>query len=295
MTKQFGCQEMVNPIQRVILKHPNNAFRDEQTINSQFQDLNYHLAPVLAEARDEFNYFTKLLESFGAEIHYLPEDKSTTLDSIYTHDSCIVANDGVILCSMGKPQRRSEPEAIRSLCKQIGIPIIGKIEPPGKLEGGDVVWINERLVAVGETYRSNAEGIHQFRQLLGDSVDRVIAVPLPHWTGSQDCLHLMSNVSPIDHDLYLVYSKLLPVPFRQFLISNDITLIEVVDEEYDTMACNVLAVAPKKCIMLEGNPITKKNLEAHGVEVHTYKGSEISLKGAGGPTCLTRPILRTAS
>jgi N-dimethylarginine dimethylaminohydrolase len=196
---------------------------------------------------------------------------------------------------MGKDERHAEPEAIKTYFQSINVPILGKIQEPGTLEGGDVVWIDERTVAVGEGYRSNAEGIHQFKALLGDLVDEVISVPLPHWTGPGDCLHLMSNVSPIDHDLYLVYSRLLSVPFRQYLIKRGIKLLEVPDEEYESMGCNVLSVAPKKCIMIEGNPMTQQRLEAEGVEVHTYDGSEISLKGAGGPTCLTRPFLRFAS
>ena len=121
----------------------------------------------------------------------------------------------------------------------------------------------------------------------------MISVPLPHWTGPDDCLHLMSNVSPIDHDLFLVYSRLLSVSFRQYLLSRQIKLVEVPDEEYDSMGCNVLAVAPRKVIMIEGNPITQKRLENEGVDVHTYDGTEISIKGAGGPTCLTRPFLRS--
>jgi|TARA_Y100001001_G_scaffold111050_1_gene108707 N-dimethylarginine dimethylaminohydrolase len=177
--------------------------------------------------------------------------------------------------------------------QSINVPIIGRIETPGTLEGGDVVWLDERTVAVGEGYRSNAEGIRQFKTLLGNLVDEVISVPLPHWTGSGDCLHLMSNVSPIDHDLYLVYSRLLPVPFRKYLLDRQIQFIEVPDEEYDSMGCNVLAMAPRKCIMIKGNPITKDRLEAEGVEVHTYDGSEISIKGSGGPTCLTRPFFRS--
>jgi N-dimethylarginine dimethylaminohydrolase len=196
---------------------------------------------------------------------------------------------------MGKDERHAEPEAIKTYFQSINVPILGKIQEPGTLEGGDVVWIDERTVAVGEGYRSNAEGIHQFKALLGDLVDEVISVPLPHWTGPGDCLHLMSNVSPIDHGLYLVYSRLLSVPFRQYLIKRGIKLLEVPDEEYESMGCNVLSVAPKKCIMIEGNPMTQQRLEAEGVEVHTYDGSEISLKGAGGPTCLTRPFLRFAS
>ena len=150
-------------------------------------------------------------------------------------------------------------------------------------------------MAVGEGYRTNTEGIRQFKILLGALAEEVISVPLPHWTGPGDCLHLMSNISPIDHDLYLVYSRLLPIPFRKYLLHRQIQLIEVPDDEYDSMGCNVLALAPRKVIMIKGNPITQKLLESEGVEVHTYDGSEISIKGAGGPTCLTRPFFRSSS
>jgi len=233
------------------------------------------------------------LKSSSIQIDYLPKDNITSLDSIYTHDPCVVTNGGIILCNMGKDLRIPESTSIASFFKSIGVPILGQIEAPGTLEGGDVVWINERTVAVGEGYRTNAEGIHQFKTLLKNHVDKVISVPLPHWTGKGDCLHLMSNVSPIDNDLYLVYSRLLPVSFRQYLLELQIQLIEVPDEEYASMGCNVLAVAPRKVIMINGNPITKLRLETEGVEVHTYDGSEISIKGAGGPTCLTRPYLRS--
>lgn len=156
-----------------------------------------------------------------------------------------------------------------------------------------MLWIDERTVAVGEGYRTNSDGISQFRSLLKSHVDNVITVPLPHWTGPADCLHLMSNISPIDYDLYLVYSRLLPVSFRKYLLGRGIKLIEVPDQEYDSMGCNVLAVSPRKVLMISNNPITQQRLEAENVEVYTYDGSEISIKGAGGPTCLTRPFMRS--
>ena len=286
---------MVDPIRRVLIKHPKDAYKDQVNVDHQSQQLNYFGVPDFEKALADYDKFSELLESFGTEVHYLPEDESTTLDSIYTHDPCIVTNGGVILCIMGKKERLPESTAMENYFQSIDVPILGRIEAPGTLEGGDVVWINERTVAIGVGYRSNAEGIRQFRELLGNLVDEVISVSLPHWTGPSDCLHLMSNVSPIDHDLYLVYSRLLSVSFRQDLSERQFNLVEVPDEEYDSMGCNVLAVAPRKCIMIEGNPITQRRLVAEGVEVYTYDGSEISLKGAGGPTCLTRPFLRFAS
>jgi len=161
------------------------------------------------------------------------------------------------------------------------------------MEGGDVAWINERNVAVGLGYRTNAEGIRQLRSLLGSEVDRVVPVPLPHWHGPGDVFHLMSMFSPVDRDLAVVYSRLLPVPFRQLLLKHGCELVEVPDEEFESMGCNVLAVGPRRCVALEGNPITRPRLEAAGAEVHTYRGREISTKGGGGPTCLTRPLVRS--
>ncbi len=285
---------MVDPIRRVLMKHPREAYQNQNSLNDKSPQLNYYGVPNYNKALADYESFTELLTSFGAEVYFLPIDDSTSLDSVYTHDPCVISNGGIILCNMGKEARLSEPDAVKDYFESIDIPILGQIEAPGTLEGGDIVWLNERIAAVGEGYRSNAEGIRQFKVLLGNLVDEVISVPLPHWAGPGDCLHLMSNISPIDHDLYLVYSRLLPVPFRKYLLHRQIQLIEVPDKEYDSMGCNVLALAPRKVIMIEGNPITRQLLEREGVEIHTYDGSEISLKGAGGPTCLTRPFLRSA-
>ena len=282
---------MVTQVRRILLKHPKDAFIDQSKIDCQSSELNYSNTPDFEIACKDYDQFLDLIRSFGPEIHFLPTS-NTSLDSIYTHDPCIVTNRGAILCNMGKPQRSKEPDKIEKYFTSIGVPILGRIEGTGTLEGGDIIWIDERTVAVGEGYRSNMEGIDQFKHLLGDLVDNVIPVALPHWTGPADCLHLMSNISPIDHDLYLVYSRLLSVSFRKYLLDRKIQLIEVPDEEYASMGCNVLAMANRKVIMIEGNPITQKRLENEGVEVHTYNGAEISLKGAGGPTCLTRPFLR---
>ena len=294
MNNNFGCQNMVDPIRRVLIKHPKDAYRNQVNVDQQSPQLNYFGVPDFEKAKTDYDKFVEFLESCDIEIHFLPEKDTTSLDSVYTHDPCVVSNGGVILCTMGKDARVPESKAVEAYFESIGVPILGRIELPGTIEGGDVVWIDERTVAVGEGYRTNAEGIHQFKALLGQHVDKVITVPLPHWTGPADCLHLMSNISPIDHDVYLVYSRLLPGSFRKYLLDRQIKLIEVPDEEYESMGCNVLAVAPRKVIMIAGNPITQGRLEAEGVDVHTYDGAEISLKGAGGPTCLTRPFLRFA-
>ena len=288
----YGCQSMVGELKGVLLKRPQEAYVNQQRVAAQWRELNYLGEPVFEKAAAQHAQLAGLLSKFGAEITFLPQSDGVTLDSVYTHDPAIVCNRGAILCSMGKPARRGEPEAMGKFFEGMGVPIHGRITGEGMVEGGDVVWIDERTVAVGEGYRTNAEGIRQLRALLGDLVDEVVSVHLPHWTGPQDCLHLMSNISMIDRDLAVVYSRLLTVPFRQWLIKRGIRLVEVPDEEYDSMACNVLAVAPRKAIMIAGNPITKARLEGEGAEVRTYEGSDISIKGSGGPTCLTRPFLR---
>ena len=289
----YSCHNMVNPIKKIILKHPKDAFKDQDTINKQFSRLNYFEAPNFNKAISDYDKFVGLLISFDIELHFLPKDNSTSIDSIYTHDPCVVSNNGVILCNMGKKARLAEPNTMEDYFKSIQLPILGRIKAPGTLEGGDVVWIDEKTIAVGEGYRTNKEGIKQLKHLLSDQVENVISVPIPHWSGPEDCLHLMSNISPIDHNLYLVYSRLLPVPFRKYLLDRNIELIDVPDEEYESMGCNVLAVAPRKVIMINGNLITKQLLEKKDIEVYTYDGAEISIKGAGGPTCLTRPFVRS--
>jgi N-dimethylarginine dimethylaminohydrolase len=200
----------------------------------------------------------------------------------------------MILCAMGKPQRTGEPAAQESAFAAWGIPVAGRIEPPGRLEGGDVVWLGPRSVAVGRGYRTNDEGIRQLRRLLGDTIDELIVAPLPHWRGPGDVFHLMSILSPVAHDLAVVYSPLMPIPFRERLLGRGLELVEVPDEELDSMGANVLALAPRQALMVSGNPRTRARLEQAGVQVLEYPGREISLKGGGGPTCLTRPVVRAA-
>lgn len=290
--KTFGCQSMYAPIRRMALKHPRQAFISQENLEAQWQSLAYLGCPDFENSLAEYEKFAGILEQFDFEIHYVPFYETTGLDSIYAHDPLVISERGAILCGMGKDARAPEPAAAEKYLKEMGVPVIGRITGKGKLEGGDVLWVDERTLAVGQGFRTNAEGLRQLRELLGDSVNEIFPVQLPYWTGPQDCLHLLSFISIVDKDLAVVYSRLMPVPFREWLINRGFQFVEVPDEEYDSLGCNVLAVAPRKCVMLEGNPITKKRLEEAGAQVWTYEGKDISLKGTGGPTCLTRPILR---
>ncbi len=283
-------QTDVGPVARVVVKHARDAFGSQREIDDQWRSLHFTGRPDFVRAVEEYEHLVALLEELGARLEFLPSTPSTSLDSIYVRDASVVCDRGVILCNMGKVERGAEPVAQAAAFRSLNIPIHGEITGEGRLEGGDVTWIDSRTVAVGRGYRTNDEGIRQLRVLLGDCVDEFLVVPLPHYRGPADVFHLMSILSPIDRDLMLVYTPLMPVPFREALLARGIQLVEVCDSEFETMACNVLAVAPRKCIMLEGNPKTRSRLEEQGVEVKEFDGREISFKGAGGPTCLTRPL-----
>lgn len=290
-----GALTEYGDLERVFVRHAADAFASAERVGREWRDLGFTAPPDLARALKEHDAFLELLAGAGAAVDRLPPGESLGLDAVYVRDASIVSARGVILCRMGKPQRAAEPEAQRAALEASGIPIAGAIEEPGRLEGGDVVWLDPRTIAVGRGYRTNAEGIRQLRALLGDTVDELIEVPLPHWRGPGDVFHLMSIVSPVDRDLAVVYAPLLPVPFRERLLDFGMKFVEVPDEEFPTMAANVLAVAPRRCVALDGNPRTRALLERAGAEVLLYAGEEISRKGSGGPTCLTRPVLRSAT
>jgi N-dimethylarginine dimethylaminohydrolase len=274
----------------MLLKHPKDAWRDQKKIAAEWRSLGYAAEPDFARACDEYDAFAAVLGRHVPDIRFLPEAPGTNLDSSYVRDAAGGGPDGLVLCRMGKDLRRGEPAAVGAFAPAAGWPVAGEIRAPGTLEGGDIVWLDARTAAVGHGYRTNGEGIRQFRDLVAAGGREVLEVPLPHWDGPGDVLHLMSMISPVDVRKLLVYSRLLPVPFRRLLLDRGFELLEVPDAEYAAMATNVLALAPGICLALEGNPLTAAVLEKAGVEVLTYRGGEISVKGAGGPTCLTRPF-----
>lgn len=281
----------VGPLRRVALRRPEAAFVDQATLDGQWRALNYTARPDFARAMAEYEHFVAILKGAGAAVDFLPADPGLTIDSIYVRDAAIVSPGGLILCNMGKPARAGEPQVNANALARSGIPIVGTIEGDGRIEGGDVVWLDDRTLAVGRTYRTNEAGIRQLRALLGPQVTVMVA-DMPHYRGPADVFHLMSVLSPIDHDLVLAYSPLMPIAFRDWLVGRGIRLVEVPDQEFDSMGCNVLALAPRRCLMLAGNPRTRAALQQAGATVMEYDGMEISAKGQGGPTCLTRPLLR---
>ncbi len=292
MEPNFTAHSETGKLQSLYIKNVEQAFISEAHIEQHWQELNFLSKPDLNNALAEYKSFEAILKDQGTQLLYLPQDATVNMDSIYCRDAAIATNKGMIICNMGKAARMHEPAAERAAFEANGIPVLGTITAPGTVEGGDVAWLDENTLAVGHTYRTNEEGIRQLTALLQPMGVAVITVPLPHYKGPSDVFHLMSILSPVDKNLAVVYSPLMPIVFRNLLLQKGYQLVEVPDEEFESMGCNVLALAPRVCLMADGNPKTKTALENAGCKVIVYKGEDISVKGGGGPTCLTRPVLR---
>lgn len=279
-------------IRSVMIKPASNAYMHQQKLHDEWQSLRFLEEPDFEKSLKEYENFESMLSHHIPVIYKLPADDSLTLDAMYCRDASIVTDHGIILCNMGKEARIKEPKSIRHYCEAHNLPILGQITEPGTIEGGDTAWIDEQTLAIGHTYRTNKEGIAQIKQLLAPYDINVIVVDLPHYKGVADVFHLMSVFSPVDRDVAVVYSPLLPISFRNELLDRAFHLIEVADSEFESMACNVLAIAPRKCVIMDNNPAIKESLLHTGCEVLTYQGYHISYLGGGGPTCLTRPLQR---
>jgi N-dimethylarginine dimethylaminohydrolase len=289
------CQSEYGTLQSVFIKKATDAFINQSTVHQQWKELNFLSEPDFSVAQNEYRRFEEILRGNGTEIKCFEKDESVTMDSIYCRDASIATDKGVILCTMGKAGRLNEPAAAAKIYKSLGVPILGEIKLPGTVEGGDVAWLDQHTLAVGRTYRTNEEGIRQLKEILTPHGVGVMEVQLPHYKGPSDVFHLMSIFSPVDKDLAVVYSPLMPIVFRNELLKRGYQFVEVPDNEFETMGCNVLAIAPRKCVMVSGNEMTKSRLIAAGATVMVYDGQEISYKGGGGPTCLTRPMWRVTT
>jgi dimethylargininase len=287
MARLYGSQSMVAPLRIVLVRRPDETFAVNDPVA-----WHYTARPDLTVAQQEHDGLVALLRQGGAEVVYHDEPQPDHADAIFAFDPALMTDHGAIILSMGKSQRRGEEAAMARRFEQLGVPILYTLQGDARAEGGDLLWIDHDTLAVGLGFRTNAEGQRQLREVLSGIGVKVIPVELPYYTGPKACLHLLSLISIVDDNTAVVYLSLMTVPFWQELQRRDFKLIEIPEEEFPTMGTNVLALAPRKCLMLEGNPITKHLLEEAGCEVVAYKGNEISLKAEGGPTCLTRPILR---
>jgi dimethylargininase len=272
---------MTAALRRVLVRRPGGLDR--------WREYGWHAAPDPVRIVEEHEAFCELLAQAGAEL-VVADPLNGNPDAVYVHDPVAVAGASAILLRPGKDGRRNEVDSLAAELERAGIPVAAQLEAPACAEGGDMLWLDEQTLVVGRGYRTNAAGIAALAGALPGV--EAHAVDLPHWHGRGEVLHLLSLISPLDRDLALVYPRLLPVPLVELLEERGIGLVEVPDEEFATIGCNVLALAPRVVLALEGNQATRRRLEAAGVEVLTYRGDKLSRKGDGGPTCLTRPLLR---
>lgn len=284
MERRYGAQSMTAPLREVLVKRPGPAF------GAAYDDPAHgYLHPVdLDIARREHDAFVGTLGQLGVVVHELGRETESP-DLVYTFDPLLVADRGSIPLRPGKPNRLGEPAVLEAWTVGHGIPTEGRIEAPGTVEGGDTLWLRPDLFIVGRTLRTNSAGAAQLAAIVGGDV-RI--VDLPYWRGPDELIHLLSVISLVTDDAAVVFPPLLPVGLWELLGELGIAMVEVPEEEFATLGCNVLAVRPGVLVMAEGNPRTRRALEARGCEVHTYPATEIGINGSGGPTCMTRPVLR---
>jgi dimethylargininase len=274
---------MWGDLRRVLVRRPLEADA------AAWEAYGWRSAPDVAAAQAEHEAFSALLEEAGAEV-VVSEHDAGNPDAIYTYDPTLVGVDGAVLLLPGKERRRGEPPATVAPLEAAGVPVVGRVELPATVEGGDTVWLDERTLLVGIGYRTNPAALDALTAVFPGV--ELIAFDLPHWNGAGEVMHLMSFLSPLDRDLALVYPRIAPTRLMWLLAERGIRVVEVPDEEFETQGPNVLALGPRRALALEGNDETRRRMERAGVDVVTYRGDEISRKGDGGPTCLTRPLLR---
>ncbi|RLA28648.1 MAG: amidinotransferase [Gammaproteobacteria bacterium] len=286
----YGVQDMVSPLLRVIVRKPVATMADANPAEWHYGD------GLRQDALDsQHREFVAQLAKSGAEILSMGDTPDELCDAVFTHDPSLVSNAGAILLRMGKMLRRAEVDAHEGLYRKLGVPILGRIETPGTVEGGDCVWLNQHTLIVGRGFRTNQQGIDQLRALLEPTGVTVQAFDLPVYSGEEACLHLMSLISMLDHDLALVCKSLLPAAFYQMLLEQGVQLLDAPMDEFEasnTLSLNVLAVKPRHGIMVAGLPATRSVMEDAGCVIDTFDGDSLCIKCEGGPTCLTRPLLR---
>jgi dimethylargininase len=280
----FGADSMWGALERVLVRPPLHEDA------AAWRAYGWRSAPDPLAAAAEHDAFCALLEEAGAEVVVSRHDPGNP-DAIYTYDATLIGAEGAVLLRPGKDGRRGEPDATVEALAAAGVPVVARVTGEATVEGGDTLWLDRATLLVGHGYRTNALGIEALAAAF-PAVD-VIAFDLPHWTGPGEVLHLLSYISPLDQDLAVVYPRLAPVRLLELLTELEIEIVEVPDSEFESMGANVLALGPRRALALDGNRETRRRMERAGVDVVVYSGNEISLKGDGGPTCLTRPLLRT--
>ena len=281
----YGARSATAPLRDVLVKRPGTAF------GRAYEDPAHgFLRPVhLERAQREHDGLVAALDGLGVRVHLLDHEPPSDPDLVYVFDPLLVIDAGAVPLRPGKPNRADEPAVMERWLNARGVPTAGRIEAPGTVEAGDTVWLRDDLFVIGRTLRTNDAGARQLAAIVGGDV-RIVDVP--YWKGPAELVHLMSVISPVSDDLAVVFLPLLPAGLWEWLTELGIRLVEVPEDEYPTLGCNVLAVRPGVVIVADGNPATRRGLEAAGVEVHAIPLGEVGENGSGGVTCLTRPLLR---
>lgn len=290
--KNYGGQSMGGILLKVLLCSPAAAGWNVPARAAQWQELGFLHAPDFLAAQKEHDALVNALAGGGVEVCFLSDAAPLVLDAVYAHDASFMTDSGAICLRMGKPQRANEPACHRTWYESAGIPVSGEIQAPGTVEAGDIVWLNPATLLVGRGYRTNTSGIEKLRSLLPAHNITVLAAPLPHGNGPETCLHLMSLLSILDERTVLVDLPWLAVETLELLRHRGFRFIEIDHAERSSLACNVLALGNGTLLAFEENRSTNRRLREAGFRVLTFPGSEIGINGGGGPTCLTRPILR---
>ena len=288
----FNGHSMVGALQRVLVCSPQTAGWDQPERVAQWRELGFHHQPDTAKAQAQHNTLRRELEVIGAEVLDLPPSSDLSLDAVYAHDASLATDFGLILMRPGKKNRVAEAARHKRLAERLGVPILGEVVSPGSTEAGDIVWLDAKTLLVGHGYRTNAAGIEQMRSMLGAKGTSVISAPLPYGPGPSACLHLMSLISLLDEQTALVDLPWLAVETVELLKARGFELVEIDYPERETLACNVLALGNKRLLAIEENRKTNDRLRQDGFDVRTFPGAALCINGSGGPTCLTRPLLR---
>ncbi len=287
---EFGAQNMVTALERVMMHRPGDAMANaDPAVWNYGGDLN---GATLAQ---QHAAFAQIVEAAGAKIEWLPDEHDGLADAVFTHDPSLVTGKGAILLNMGKPLRQGERMAHAAYYDSAGVPVLGEVTAPGTAEAGDCLWLDETTLAVGRGFRTNQAGIEQLSDLLEPLGVTVLAYDLPVYKGAHACLHLMSIISLLADDLALIYEPLMPASFYQLLQARGIELLSAPAEEFEAshgLNLNVLALSPRHGVMISGFPRTQALMEAAGCTIETFDGAELCIKCEGGPTCLTRPVRR---
>ncbi len=288
--RKWGAQSAVAPLRRAVVRPP--AWSEAQARKEDLGPWGYATPPDLGRAREEHAALAAVLRGAGVEVEENAEANAALYDSVFACDWAFVSDAGAVVLNAGKGVRRPEAGLAERAFREIGVPVHHRMKAPATAEGGDLLWVRPGLLLAGRSYRTNAQGIADLRTVLEPLGVKVVSTPVVHWVGPGSVMHLLSAISLVDHDLAVAYLPLLAVETVELLRDEGIEFIEITREEFDNLGCNILALGPRHCLVVAGNPRIHRELEKKGAEVREFPDQELGLNMGGGPTCLVQAVLR---